>query len=86
MEFFLQTLVKKKILAQNKMLILNQVLMVASTFPAIQVLWLSVTPWIFVVSLCLNLANRGHEIFNVTWTAVFAYLWTTFSPDQGHFD
>jgi len=39
MEFFLQTLVKKKLLAQNNMLVLNQLLMLSSTLPAIQVLF-----------------------------------------------
>lgn len=75
MEFFLQTLVKKKLLAQNNMLCLNQLLMLSSTLPAIQVLWQGVWGWVCVLSLCLNLLRRGHDVANVALTAGAALAW-----------
>ena len=63
MEFFLQTLVRRRHLSQWAMLALNQLLMAVSTVAALQVLQ-HVTPWVAVVSLLLNFSNRHHDCAN----------------------
>ena len=64
LEFFLQSLVKRKILSQSCMLMLNQSLMLISSLAALQSV-LRVVQWpICLVSVLLNFANRHHDIFN----------------------
>jgi hypothetical protein len=63
MEFFLQTLVKKKRLSQSNMLFLQQVLMIASTVAAIGVL-VQVNMIVSMSSLVLNFVNRKHDLIN----------------------
>lgn len=58
MEFFLQTLVKRRYMQQRTMLALNQLLMVVSTLVAVQVLW-QVDLTVSVASLLLNMAHRS---------------------------
>lgn len=61
MEFFMQTLVKRKHLSQTAMLVLNQLLMVLSTAAAVDVV-ARVNPIAAIASLVLNFTNRGTGI------------------------
>ena len=63
MDFFLQTLVKKKYITQKLMLDLQMVLMTASTIAALYVLQY-VHLVVALASLVLNFTNRGHDVFN----------------------
>lgn len=64
MEFFLQTLVKKKYLLQSTMLCLQQLLMFASTLAAIFVLG-HVKLSIALLSCVMNLVNRKFDFLNM---------------------
>ena len=59
MEFFLQTLVRRKLLRHQRMLKMNQALMLVSTVAAVQVLWVHVAPWLAAMSLAFNLSRKG---------------------------
>lgn len=69
MEFFLQTLVKKRYMTQETMLALQKVLMLASTIAAANVLtevnWL-----VCIISLALNFLHRKHDLLNTMIVAV----------------
>jgi len=73
LEFFLQTLVKRRYMPQPTMLALNQLLMVATSLPALWVLT-NVRPGAAAVSLCLNFLNRGHDFANVAVAASFTVI------------
>ena len=64
MEFFLQSLVRRRALSQTVMLVLNRWLMIVSSLAAIKaVLW--IVRWdLCVLSLLLNLVNRYHDVTN----------------------
>lgn len=64
-EFFLQTLVKKKYMEQNTLLILQRVLMAEASIVSLYVLG-HVSPVIAVSSLLLNFINRKHDMMNTT--------------------
>ena len=64
MEFFMQTLVKKKVISQNLMLILQRILMLFSTTATIPLL-LDIPFLIPILSCILNFKNRGHDFMNV---------------------
>lgn len=66
MEFFLQTLVKKGYMLQSTMLVLQKLLMMASTIAAVHVLLLYVNPWVSMLSLVLNFLHRKHDMTNVS--------------------
>eukprot|EP00967_Tisochrysis_lutea_P151364 scaffold294292_cov36-Tisochrysis_lutea.AAC.1 len=68
MEFFLQTLVKKGYMLQESMLLLQALLMGASSMVAGEVVWKFTSPVAAVVSLLLNLSRRGHELSNTAIT------------------
>ena len=85
MEFFLQTLVRRKLLSLKAMFLLQQLLMGVSSVAALQVLLqlmmvpdkmddnhsLNMTmPSICLVSLVLNFTNRHHDVLNVMMTAI----------------
>lgn len=72
MEFFLQSLVKRKYLRQEHMLRMNQLLMVGSTFAAVMVLTQFVMLAPALLSLFLQFANRGREVTNAAATLVCA--------------
>ena len=72
MEFFLQTLVKKKYLSQSNMLKLQVVLMTAATIAAVYVLQ-HVSILISCLSVFLNFTNRGHDVFN-TMAILFGFI------------
>jgi hypothetical protein len=70
MEFFMQSLVKRGALSQPMMLILQWILMGASSFAALgAVLW-RVHYGTALISLGLNFIHRGHDLSNtcVTWS------------------
>jgi len=65
MEFFLQTLVKKKYMSQSQMLFLNALLMAASSLAALPIVT-GVRPLVALTSLALNFGRRrGREVSNV---------------------
>lgn len=88
MEFFLQTLVKKDIMTQRKMMILQRILMFAASLPAINLIFMTlINPFIFstslinsifffiiaILSILLNFSNRGQDVFN-TFFLLFIIL------------
>lgn len=72
MEFFLQTLVKKKYMLQSTMLNLQIVLMTASSIAAVYVLRY-VNILVALLSLFLNFTNRNHDVLN-TMTILLGYF------------
>ena len=76
MEFFLQTLVKRKVLSQNRMLVFQRLLMVGASLAAIRVLLLCggeqrmVIMAVCLLSLLLNLVHRHYEVLNTLGIAV----------------
>jgi hypothetical protein len=64
MEFFLQTLVKKKYMSQLYLIRLQWVLMLASSMSAGFVLVYYVRWGVGICSHLLNLVNRGHDLAN----------------------
>jgi hypothetical protein len=73
MEFFLQTLVKRKYASQSRMLRMNVALMVITTAPAVVVLAGVCLP-AAVVSLALNFFSPGRELGNVALATCAAML------------
>ncbi|CAM9169263.1 unnamed protein product [Ectocarpus fasciculatus] len=73
MDFFLQTLVKKKYLPQQSMLVLQQILMLASSIAAVSVLK-RVNMIVALASLVLNFVNRKHDVLNTMVLAVCSML------------
>eukprot|EP01040_Poterioochromonas_malhamensis_P004747 gene4747-5094_t len=74
MEFFLQTLVKKRYLSQERMLMMQQILMLAATLIAVNVLRYVNIP-LALLSLTFNFIHRKHDFLNTIiiflgWTAV----------------
>jgi len=72
LEFFLQSLVKRKILSQSTMLILNQWLMIVSSMAAMQSVLQTVMWPICLASVALNFSHRHHDVFNTMIVAVVA--------------
>ena len=70
MEFFLQTLVKKGYMLQTTMLVMQHLLMAASSLVAIGALR-KVNLLVAFTSLMLNFVNRKHDVLN---TAVAAFM------------
>lgn len=84
MEFFLQTLVKKKFMSQSLMLFMQKVLMFASTISALPVLQ-HVNIYISILSLILNLIHRGKDMINVGVIVFIIYIiYSNFEVDQNH--
>jgi len=75
MEFFLQTLVKRRHLDQSTMLRLNKLLMVSSSVAASCILYRQLAHPVLIcgclLSLMLNLLRRGHDFTN---TAVVTFV------------
>ena len=71
MEFFLQTLVKKKKFSQMTMLNLQKVLMAAATLATVPVL-LEVSLPVTLISLILNFVNRKHDFLNTLFIMCIA--------------
>jgi hypothetical protein len=75
LEFFLQTLVKKRALSQSTMLALNQLLMLVATVAATRVIIEFVDVRVAAVSLSANLVHRSADFANVAIVAAAALLW-----------
>eukprot|EP00667_Euglena_gracilis_P015339 EG_transcript_15944 len=73
MEFFLQSLVKRKAMRQGTMLRMQQWLMLVSTFAALQVLR-DVDPAVAAASFALNFAHRHHDVLNTVAIMAVAAL------------
>lgn len=73
MEFFLQTLVKRKVLSQAYMMILQKLLMVAASLSAMNVLAV-VRPEVCLISLALNYTHRHHDVINTMGIAIAFWL------------
>lgn len=75
MEFFLQTLVKRRHLGQTTMLRLNKLLMVSSSVAASCILYQNLVHPVFIcgclLSLVLNILRRGHDFTN---TSIVAFV------------
>lgn len=74
MEFFLQTLVKRRVMGQRMMLALNAGLMIASSTSAIRVLFVHGHLLCTVASLVLQFVNRGKDFINVAIVAVLIHF------------
>mmetsp|Transcript_30267 Transcript_30267/g.67072 ORF Transcript_30267/g.67072 Transcript_30267/m.67072 type:complete len:395 (+) Transcript_30267:28-1212(+) len=74
MEFYLQSLVKREFLSQQSMLILQRVLMTASSVSAMLAVANVVRPEFCIMSVVLNFTNRGRDVLNVMLVAVLAAL------------
>ena len=72
-EFFLQTLVKKRVIQQSEMLWLQKLLMAAGTLPAVYTVLCSVSLPATALSHVLNVYNRGHDVANTA--LVLASMW-----------
>jgi len=81
MEFFLQSLVKRHVLAQPTMLALNRWLMLVSSLAAAQaLLWSNTTSirWDLCLASCaLNLLHRKHDVLNTMLIGTVAMVATT---------
>jgi len=73
LEFFLQTLVKRRLLLQSTMLRLNALLMAACTCAALPIM-LRVQPLLACLSLALNMARRGHDFSNTALVLAAGWL------------
>ena len=72
-EFFLQTLVRRGVISQARMLRLNQALMLVSTAAALQVLASAVMPAVAALSLVLNFTRRHRELTNTAAVVALAF-------------
>lgn len=75
MEFFLQTLVKKKHISQAFMLVLQHILMAASSVAAFAVL-AHVNTYIGILSTVLNFINRKRDFLNTLVVVSISYIAT----------
>ena len=78
MEFFMQTLVKKGVITQRTMLLMQRLLMSVSTLAAVRLLALEhlLPP---LLSLILNFTNRGHDVMN-TMCVLLLYISLPLAP------
>lgn len=65
MEFYLQSLVKRRFISQRSMLALQRILMAASSISALLAVKGVVRPELCVISVIMNFTNRGHDVLNV---------------------
>mmetsp|Transcript_22309 Transcript_22309/g.36686 ORF Transcript_22309/g.36686 Transcript_22309/m.36686 type:complete len:406 (+) Transcript_22309:107-1324(+) len=75
MEFFLQSLVKRRVLTQRYMMILNFLLMISASIASMESNVLGqVKVEAALISLCLNFWNRGHDVGNTMMTFIIVYF------------
>ena len=75
MEFFLNSLVKRGVLSQRYMMILNGLLMCSASLAAICAVN-SVRLEAAVLSLLFNFGNRGHDVINTLVVGcIVSYIW-----------
>ena len=68
MEFFLQRILKRGVLSQHRMMMMNGLLMASSSLAAVKAVFGRVRVETALVSLLLNFTNRHHDILNVMAT------------------
>ena len=79
MEFFLQSLVKRKVLTQRYMMGLNFLLMISASFASMEYNVLGqVRVEAALISLVLNFWNRGHDVANTMVTFVIIYFFNQY--------
>ena len=74
MEFYMQSLVKRRIISQKYMLVLQRLLMTASSISAILAVHNAIRPELCILSCSLNFMNRGHDVWNVMLASIVAFL------------
>jgi len=74
MEFFLQSLVKRQVLTQRSMMVLNALLMISASFASNNVVLGQVKVEAALISLGLNFWNRGHDLGNTLVTFLIVYF------------
>ena len=77
MEFYLQSLVKRRFLSQQSMLMLQRILMTASSISAMLAVADVVRPALCLSSVVLNFSNRGRDLSNVMVVALLAAFTST---------
>ena len=77
MEFFLQTLVKKKYMSQRNLYFMQFLLMSASTYAAIKVLQ-KVDIFVSICSFLLNFIHRKHDMINTIVLLLIAFIFKYF--------
>lgn len=70
MEFYLQSLVKRRFISQHSMLALQRVLMTASSISALLVVKNIVRPELCAMSVMMNFTKRGRDVLNVLFVAL----------------
>lgn len=74
MEFFLQSLVKRRVMDQSTMLTLNRCLMFVSSLASLRAV-ITVVRWnLCAASLLLQFTHRHHDVFNTMLIASAAFL------------
>ena len=71
MEFLLQTLVKRHVLSQRNMMVLQLLLIVSSSIASIDAVLLGIVRWdVAMLSVFLNFVNRGFDVLNTLGIAI----------------
>jgi len=79
MEFFLQSLVKRQVLSQKFMMVLNALLMISASIASMESNVLGqVKVEAALISLFLNFYNRGHDVLNTMVTFIIVYFGNKF--------
>jgi len=79
MEFFLQSLVKRQVLSQKFMMVLNALLMISASIASMESNVLGqVKVEAALISLFLNFYNRGHDVLNTMVTFIIVYFGNNF--------
>mmetsp|Transcript_27100 Transcript_27100/g.39686 ORF Transcript_27100/g.39686 Transcript_27100/m.39686 type:complete len:373 (+) Transcript_27100:129-1247(+) len=79
MEFFLQSLVKRQVLTQKFMMVLNALLMISASIASMESNVLGqVKVEAAVISLFLNFYNRGHDVLNTMVTFIIVHFGNKF--------
>ena len=79
MEFFLQSLVKRQVLSQKFMMVLNALLMISASIASMKSNVLGqVKVEAALISLFLNFYNRGHDVLNTMVTFIIVHFGNKF--------
>jgi hypothetical protein len=82
MEFFLQSLVKRRIIQQKQMISLQQLLMLSSTISALNPILAAVDLPLSMLSLILNIVHRHHDLENTIFVAILGTSILYLRPDN----
>ena len=74
MEFFLQSLVKRRLLSQSEMLLLQRFLMTSASLAGVVAISNVLKLHIVAASVFLNFYHRGHDVFNTLLLAAMCFL------------